>query len=59
MCKGYLPVDSENIVLDVENVIKELDQDWTYKYVGVNEGNLMQHSEMKRKSEICAFGEYE
>lgn len=46
MWKGQIPVDSENIVLDVDNVIKELDQDRTYKYVDVNKGNLMQHFEI-------------
>ena len=35
--------------LDVNTVIKELDQEGTYKYLGVNEGDGLQHSSMKEK----------
>ena len=40
-------VDSENIILEVDTVIKELDQEGTYKYLGVNEGDGIQHAKMK------------
>ena len=42
-------VDSENIILEVDTVIKELDQEGTYKYLGVNEGDGIQHAKMKEK----------
>ena len=35
--------------LDVNTVIEELDQESTYKYLGVNEGDGLQHSAMKEK----------
>ena len=40
-------VKSTNIVLNDNTVIKELDQENTYKYLGVNESNGIQHSTMK------------
>ena len=39
-------VKSTNIVLNDNTVIKELD---TYKYLGVNESNGIQHATMKEK----------
>ena len=35
--------------LDIDTAICELDQDETYKYLGIDEGNGMQHSKMKEK----------
>lgn len=42
-------VRTKNIVLDDDSVIKELDQEGTYKYLGVNEGDGIQHAKMKEK----------
>ena len=39
--------ESTGIVLNDNTVIKELDQESTYKYPGVNENNGIQHSTMK------------
>ena len=36
-----------NIVLNEDTAIKELDQEGTYKYLGINEGDGIQHSKMK------------
>ena len=41
--------DSSNIELDVNTIIQDLDQEGTYKYLGVSEGNGVQHSQMKEK----------
>ena len=41
--------DSSNIELDVNTIIQDLDQEGTYKYLGVREGNGVQHSQMKEK----------
>ena len=38
-----------NIDLDIDTVIKEIDQEGTYKYLGVNEGDGIQHATMKEK----------
>ena len=43
-------VKSTNVVLNDNTVIKELDQENTYKYLGVNESNDIKHSTMKEKS---------
>ena len=40
---------ADNVVLDDELVIKELEQEGTYNYLGVNEGDGIQHSKMKGK----------
>ena len=46
--KGKLTKTS-NIVLNQDTAIKELDQKGTYKYLGINEGDGIQHSKMKEK----------
>ena len=46
--KGKL-TRAENIELDVTTTIQDLDQEETYKYLGVNEGNGIQHAMMKEK----------
>ena len=42
-------VTSENIELSDDTIIKQLDQEGTNKYLGVNEGDGVQHSKMKEK----------
>ena len=42
-------VKTENLVIDEDTIIKELDQESTYKYLGVNEGDGVQHAKMKEK----------
>ena len=39
----------DNIVLDEGTVIKDLEQEGVYKYLGVNEGDGIQHASMKEK----------
>ena len=46
--KGKLE-QTKNVVLDDDSVIKELDQEGTYKYLGVNAGDGIQHAKMKEK----------
>ena len=38
-----------DLELDVDTVIEELEQESTYKYLGVSEGDGIQHSAMKEK----------
>ncbi|XP_066926768.1 uncharacterized protein [Clytia hemisphaerica] len=40
---------TSDILLDLDNSIKELDPEQTYKYLGVNEGEGIQHATMKEK----------
>ena len=40
---------SSNIELDVNTAIQDLEQEGTYKYLGVSEGEGIQHSQMKEK----------
>ena len=42
-------VNSENIVIDINTNVQDLEQEGTYKYLGVNEGDGIQHSSMKEK----------
>ena len=37
------------VELDIDTTICELDQEKTYKYLGIDEGNGIQHSKMKEK----------
>ena len=37
------------VELHIDTTIRELDQDETYKYLGIDEGNGIQHSKMKEK----------
>lgn len=46
--KGKLS-ETSSLNLDVDTIIKELDQNETYKYLGVNEGNGIKHATMKEK----------
>ena len=40
---------TRDLHLDVNTVIEELEQESTYKYLGVNEGDGLQYSAMKEK----------
>lgn len=42
-------VKSSNIVLGINISIKKLQQEEIYKYIGIQEGNNIQHSKMKEK----------
>ena len=46
--KGKLTKTS-NIVLNEDITVKEMDQEGTYKYLGINEGDGIQQSKMKEK----------
>ena len=46
--KGKL-TSTENINLGLDTVIQDLEQDSTYKYLGINEGDGIQHATMKEK----------
>ena len=46
--KGKLTKTS-NIVLNQDTAIKELDQEGTCKYLGINEDGDIEHSKMKEK----------
>ena len=46
--RGKLKYTS-SIVLDTDTKIKELDQEETYKYSGIEEGGGIQHEKMKQK----------
>ena len=41
--------DSSNIELDANIIIQDLDQEGTYKDLGVSDGDGVQHSQMKEK----------
>ena len=49
--KGKLTKTS-NIVLNQDTAMKELDQEGTYKYLGINEGDSIQHSKMKGQERV-------
>ena len=40
---------TSSIVLDIDTKIMELDQEKTYKYLGIKEGDGIQHGKMKEK----------
>ena len=40
---------TSSIVLDIDTKIKELDQEETYKYLGIEEGDGIQHGKLKEK----------
>ena len=46
--KGTL-AETSSIKLDINTTIKELEQEESYKYLGINEGDGIQHSQMKEK----------
>ena len=46
--KGKL-TSTENMNIGVDTVIQDLEQDNTYKYLGINEGDGIQHATMKKK----------
>ena len=47
--RGKLKYTS-SIVLDTDTKIKELDQEETYKYLGIEEDDGIQHGKMKEKN---------
>ena len=47
--KGGKLVETLDLQLDANTCIKELDQEGTYKYLGVTKGNGIKHSAMKEK----------
>ena len=46
--KGKLTT-TENIQIDLDTTIQQLEQEGTYKYLGVNEGDGIRHAKMKEK----------
>ena len=40
---------SENIQIELDTTIQELEQEGKYKYLGVNEGDGIQHAKIKGK----------
>ncbi len=54
MCKSHLQggrlTQTTNIDLDMDTAIKEIEQEGTYKYLGVNEGDGIQHATMMEKT---------
>lgn len=49
----------DNIILDIDTIIKGHDQEVTYKYLAANKGNGIQHSKSKETPECSAPGEWE
>ena len=49
MCKRGKLVKTSNIIIDNQTIIKELEQEKSYKYLGVNEGDEIQHAKMKKQ----------
>ena len=46
--KGKLTT-TENIQIDLDTTIPQLEQEGTYKYLGVNEGHGIQHAKVNEK----------
>ena len=44
---------TNSVVLDVDTVIRELEQEQTYKYLGINEGSGIQHASMNEIRKEC------
>ena len=42
-------VKTNNIIIENQTIIKELEQEKSYKYLGVDEGDGIQHAKMKDK----------
>ena len=53
MLQGYIQkgklTTTENIQIDLDTTIQQLEQEGTYKYLGVIEGDGIQHAKMKEK----------
>ena len=41
----------KNIGIDIDTIIKDLEQESIYKYLGINEGKGMQHAKIMNKHE--------
>ena len=48
LSKGNL-TSTENVDLVLDTVIQDVEQDSTYKNLGINEGDVIQHAKMKEK----------
>ena len=46
--KGKL-IHSQNLVIDINREIQELEQRKTYKYLGIEENEVIQHQQMKER----------
>ena len=53
--RGKLPWKAKNITLDTIVIIKDLEPEESYKYLGVTEGNGIQHSSLKEKIQKECF----
>jgi outer membrane protein assembly factor BamA len=52
MCQSHLQgrqTQTTNVDIDNDTVIKDIDQECAYKYLGVNEGDGIQHAILKEK----------
>ena len=53
MCKSYVHkgklTNTENMKFGVDTVIQDLEQHSTYKYLGIKEGDGIEHAKMKEK----------
>ena len=56
--RGKLKYTS-SIVLDTDTKIKELDQEETYKYLGIEEGDGIRHGKMKERTKKNVTDELE
>ena len=52
-------INAENTQLDLNSTIQDLEQDGSYKYHGINEGDGIEHAKMKRKYEQNTTGAYD
>jgi hypothetical protein len=43
------PIHSQNLVIDINREIQELEQEKTYKYLGIQESEGIQHQEIKER----------
>ena len=55
--KGGKLVKTSNIIIDNKTIIKKLEQEKSYKYLGVNEGDGIQHAKMKKHKKKNALEE--
>ena len=53
MCQSHIQegklTQTADITVDTNTIIKELEQEGTYKYLGINEGDGIQHATMKEQ----------
>jgi len=46
---AFKRVHSQNVVIDINREIQELEQGKTYKYLGIEESEAIQHQQMKER----------